>query len=344
MKSKEQQRADTPISRREFARKAVLAVAAVGGSGLIGYEIFNSKKLRSFNNLHRMGHCAPGVMQTLLEINGFDNEAMVLCTGAMAGGIAGPETECGCLTAPLMFASFQQNGFKTIPEKLDLIYKSQQYVKEFNTHNSSLICSRIRQGGMRSCTKAVCSFHQLFSKAMSSHGSLSGETTESYTGLLEAFEYHNFHCAHNVLYNLGNRFSITKELLHSSWIFTGGIAMLNRTCGALAAGVAALSARTAKIEDSYLRVSKMNRLLRSNSNEAMNEDINNFNRSILLSDELGSWFRNEFGSTSCHDIWGYDFSKAKDSKEFISGHCMDLCAKMAVKVAQQVNALLFRFE
>jgi hypothetical protein len=340
VKSKDLLKANIPISRREFTRKTVLAVAAIGTGGLVGYGIFNSKKLRSFNNMHRMGHCAPSVMQTLLELNGYDNGEMVLITGAMAGGIAGPDTECGCLTAPLMFASFHRNGFKTIADKLELLYKSQQYVTGFNASNNSLICSKIRQGGMSSCTKAICSFHKSYLKAMSSPGCLSGEATDSYTGLLEAFEDHNFHCAHNVLHNLGNKFSITKELLHSSWIFTGGIAMLNRTCGALAAGVMALSARTAKIEDSYSRVSKMNRLLRSNSNDAMNEEINNFNRSILLSEELGSWFRNEFGSTTCHDIWGYDFSKTNDSKEFIAGHCMDHCAKMAYKVAQQVNALL----
>jgi len=287
-----------------------------------------------------MGHCAPSVMQTLLEINGIDNTEMVLYTGAMAGGIAGPDTECGCLTAPLMFAGFQKNGFNSIAEELNLLYKSQLYVNEFIACNNSGICSKIRQGGMSSCTKAVCTFHKPFSKAMSSTGCLSGEATESYTGLLKAFEDHKFHCAHNVLHNLSSKFSITKELFGSSWIFIGGIAMLNRTCGALAAGVTALSAKTAKMEDSYSRVSKMNRLLRSKSNEAMNEDINNFNRSILLSEELGSWFRKEFGSTSCRDIWGYDFSKTKDSEEFISGRCMDHCAKMAYKVAQQVNTMI----
>lgn len=83
----------------------------------------------------------------------------------------------------------------------------------------------------------------------------------------------------------------------------------------------------------------MNRLLKHDDNEAMNEEINNFNRAINYSEELGSWFRNEFGSTSCYDICRFNFSDRKDVESYISGKCSLQCAYIANKVAQKVNLM-----
>jgi hypothetical protein len=158
--------------------------------------------------------------------------------------------------------------------------------------------------------------------------------------LLKTFEAEKFHCAQNVLRNLEGSIIITKELLDSSWVFIGGIALLNRTCGALAAGVMAISSATAKVENSYSRVARMNRLLRHESNEAMDEEINNFNRSINYGEELGRWFRNEFGSTKCYDIWRLNFSDKKDVNSFISGKCTLQCTYIAKKVTQKVKLMI----
>jgi len=328
------------ISRRDFTKKSVLAIAALGTAGLIGYGVFNTKKLRTINNVHRMGHCAPSIMQTLLDINDVQNTNMVKYSGAMAGGIAGSNMECGALTAPLMFMGFQNNNLTGISEKLDIINKAQSFVNEFIAFNGSSICSRIRQGDMSECKRAMYNFHKPFIKAVSTPDRLSDEAKESYSLLLKTFDDNKFHCAHGVLNNLNSNFLITKELLDSSWLFIGGIALLNRTCGALAAGVMALSSVTAKIENSYSRVARMNRLLRHENNEAMNGEINNFNRSINCSEELGIWFRNEFGFTTCHDMWGFNFSKIKDAESFIAGHCMNHCDYLAKKVAQKVNMMI----
>jgi len=308
---------------------------------LLGSRICNAKKIRSLNNILRMGHCAPSVMQTLIELYDIENADMVLYSGAMAGGIAGADMECGCLTAPLMFMSFQSNCLTSTEERLKLIYKSQQYVKEFIAFNQSCICTNIRSKGISSCLKAVCNFHKPYSRAMSSSFYLSDEAKESYLHLLLEFSNNNFHCAQNILYNLNNKISITKELLDASWVFIGGMAMLNRTCGALAGGVLALSAATAKMEDSYSRVVKMNLLFMHNrTNEAMDINTNNFNRSILLSEELGSWFRTEFGSTNCFGIWGYNFSKAKDTEGYISGQCVKQCKYITEMVAKKVKTMI----
>ncbi|MBP1675267.1 MAG: hypothetical protein H6Q24_1405, partial [Bacteroidetes bacterium] len=75
-------------------------------------------------------------------------------------------------------------------------------------------------------------------------------------------------------------------------------------------------------------------------NRAMDEEMNNFNRSINLSDELGLWFRNEFGFTSCYDIWRYDFSRTRDAESFIAGQCMKQCSGIGEKVARKVNSMV----
>ena len=328
------------MTRREFTRRSILALAGAGAAGVIGYGAFNTKKIRAINNLARMGHCAPAIMQTLLEQNDIRNENMVLYSAGLAGGIAGSGTESGALTSPLMFLGFSNGSLSDIPGKLDIIVKAQSYVKEFIEFNGSPYCINIRQKGMPACRRTIYDHNKPLSKALAIPVAISEEAVRSYSFLLSEFDNNDFHCAHNVLRNLNEGFRLTRELFDSAWIFIGGIAMLNRTCGALTAGVMALSSATSKIEDSHSRVAKMNRLLRKGDNKAMDESINNFNRSINLSDELGLWFRNEFGFTSCYDIWRYDFSKMKDAESFIAGQCMKQCSGIGEKVAGKVNSIL----
>ena len=325
------------ISRRAFARKTVIALAA---AGLLGYTAFNTRKLRAVNNIRRMGHCAPSVMKTLLDINKIDNENLALYAGGMAGGIAGPGMECGVLTAPLLFMGFQYNNPQNISERIKIICKAQSYFNEFNAFNGASLCSRIRQGGMPACMKAVRNFNRQFVKAISVPIYMTDEAKDSYSVLLKSFDANKFHCAHNVLNNLNISYPVKDDLYKSSWIFMGGIALLNRTCDALTAGVLALSSATARIENSYSRVARMNRLLRQKNPEAMDEEINNFNRSINLSEELGVWFRNEFGSTNCFDIWRLDFSKIKNTESYLADNCMLQCRYIADKVAEKVLSMI----
>ena len=328
------------LTRRDFTKKSILAITAAGTAGLIGYGVFNTDKLRAISNIRKMGHCAPGIMQTLLDINDIQNTNMVLYAAAMAGGIAGSHMECGALTAPLMFIGFRNNNLTTISEKLNVITKAQSYVNEFTSYNGTTICSTIRQRGMPACMKTIRNFNKPFSKSVKNPALLSDEVKESYTLLMNTFADNKFHCAHNVLKNLNGNFTINQEIIDASWVFIGGIALLNRTCGALTAGVLAISSATAKMENSYRRVARMNRLLRHQNNEAMNEEINNFNLAINYSEELGSWFRREFGSVTCREIWQFDFSDKKDVENYISGRCMLQCSYIAKRVAQQVNTMI----
>jgi hypothetical protein len=326
------------LSRRDFAKRSIIIIAGAGTAGLLGYGLFNTKKIRTLNNVLRMGHCAPTVMQTLLGINGIQNPDMVKYAAGLAGGLAGSDMECGVLTAPIMFTGYSNSNLTGIKEKLNVIRQAQSYVKEFNEFNGTTICNNIQQS--ESCRHVIVNFYKPYLKAIKNPVILSDEAKEACTLLLETFDEKKFHCAHNVLENLNSNFNVTKELYDSSWPFIGGIAMLNRTCGALAAGAMALSSVTARIAYSYSRVARLNRLLKDNDNRAMDEEINSFNRSITLCDELGSWFRKKYGSTKCHELCGLNFSDINDVKNYLSGPCMGYCTDIANEVAGKVSTMI----
>jgi len=149
------------------------------------------------------------------------------------------------------------------------------------------------------------------------------------------------HCAPAIMQTLLEQNDIRNEnmVLYSAGL-AGGIAGSGTECGALTAGVIALSSMTAKTENSFSRVVKMNKLLRDEDNRAMDEEMNNFNCSINLSDELGLWFRNEFGFTFCYDIWRCDFSRTRDAESFIAGQCMKQCSGIGEKVTRKVNSMV----
>src|SRR5512139_585608 len=57
---------------------------------------------KSASNLIRMGHCAPTVMQTLLDVSGEQKQWLVKLIAGMPGGIGNTGYECGALTSPLV--------------------------------------------------------------------------------------------------------------------------------------------------------------------------------------------------------------------------------------------------
>jgi Putative redox-active protein (C_GCAxxG_C_C) len=57
---------------------------------------------KSLRNLLRMGHCAPTVMQTMLDTSDANSTWLVTMTAGLPGGIGNTGGECGGLTAPLI--------------------------------------------------------------------------------------------------------------------------------------------------------------------------------------------------------------------------------------------------
>jgi len=60
-----------------------------------------------FANLLRMGHCAPTVMKTILDITSTEKEWLVRLSAGMPGGIGNTGFECGGITSPLVVMGTQ---------------------------------------------------------------------------------------------------------------------------------------------------------------------------------------------------------------------------------------------
>lgn len=328
------------INRREFVFKSAIAVAALGAAGISGYSILNDEKTRLFLNYHRMGHCAPSVMETLLEMNHIRDHVMVKTAGALAGGIAGPSMECGALTAPVMFLGYQKGIPEDINDKLMMIRQVQAYYNQFYHYNGSAVCTNIRDRHDNGCWKAISGFYDIFMDCSQDPGKLSSEAEDSYFLLLNSFKGNDFHCSHNVLKKLRSHIDLNRGLRGASWPFIGGIAMLNHTCGALAGGVMALSSSLARIETSFFKVARMNKMLKSNDENALSSNINEFNNAINKGRELGQWFHREFGSTTCLGICGYNFSQIKDTVKYLSKNCMGKCLLITEQVAAKVESMI----
>ena len=334
------QRIKGTISRRKFAGKSVVAVIALGAAGITGYSILNADKAKIYLNYHRMGHCAPAVIKSLLDINGEDDPDLARFAGGMAGGIAGPDMECGAFTAPVMFLGFQKGLPEGMDEKIQIIRQVQSYFNEFNRHNGSTICSTIRRKDEDGCWKAVSGFNKSFLTGLQNTAPPPAGSESSWKMIICAFEEKEFHCAHSTLRKLEKNIGINRKLYDVSWPYLGGIAMLNRTCGALTAGVMALSSSLSGIENSFLKVARMNKMLKEDDRKAMSDETNEFNKAINAATELGTWFRREFGSAGCYDICGCNFSRTEDVRKYQSRDYMGRCAGITEKTGDKVTGMI----
>lgn len=63
---------------------------------------------RSLSNLLRMGHCAPTVMQTMLDASDAESTWLVILTAGLPGGIGNTGGGCGGLTAPMVLMGLRK--------------------------------------------------------------------------------------------------------------------------------------------------------------------------------------------------------------------------------------------
>lgn len=99
---------------------------------------------RSLINLLKMGHCAPTVMQTILDLTHREQEWLVKLAAGLPGGIGNTGFECGGITSPLILMGLRyglgepQHGLPL------LVYKGHDYCQRFRKRHATLCCSAIR--------------------------------------------------------------------------------------------------------------------------------------------------------------------------------------------------------
>jgi len=315
------------------------ALTAPGRLTLRKKMAFRSRSLR---NLFKMGHCAPAVMKTILDICGSEDEWPVKAAAGLPGGIGDTGFECGGITSPLLFLGLR-HGLRDPQKGLPLVFfKGHDYFQKFVDRNGTPLCSEIRGDNFRltHCIKAVCTSPEITASASSSDdaGAIAGEKLDAYALLYSHMEARGFHCFHQVLQNLAPIIPISQELLDATSGYLGGTLFKGMTCSAYTAGVVALGLKMAEIEDSLPRVVRMIVLMKT-GRDAFADHLNKFNKIMNLGNGLAEWFTAEFGDTQCRAITKCDFSSLEAVKRYIETDALTRCRDIAKRVADKVLSL-----
>ncbi|RPI71890.1 MAG: hypothetical protein EHM45_22910, partial [Desulfobacteraceae bacterium] len=97
------------MDRRRALKTILISASAcmVPGIASFGVEklvrrllsIDDPLSFRSLYYMLQMGHCAPAILQTLLEVDTLENKSLVKLSAGLPGGIGNQGGECGGVTA-----------------------------------------------------------------------------------------------------------------------------------------------------------------------------------------------------------------------------------------------------
>jgi len=297
----------------------------------------------ALSNLIHMGHCAPTVMRTILDISSSNKDWLVRLSAGMPGGIGNTGHECGGVTSPLVLLG-TQFGLRTVNRGLPVIFdKGHALCQRFLSCHRTLQCKEIRGNDHfpRHCIPPVLRSPGMFMDVQDGHHEdpIPPASREAYARLFSYLSQNNFHCAQAVLSHLGYNINEHKELFDAVSAFMGGTLFLGRTCSVFTAGVMAIGLRIGEIEDSPLRVIRLLAIMTVDGN-AFDDKLNKFNHSMNLGYNLSRWFKKEFGSTQCQAITGCDFSSPKGVSDYVEGGCITRCKQIAEKVASKVQLMI----
>lgn len=298
---------------------------------------------RSLINLSRMGHCAPTVMQTLLDASDTEAQWLVKMTAGLPGGIGNTGGECGGITAPLVLLGLRHAHDPSHDGVPITIYKGHDLLRRFAACHGTTLCRAIR-GDDRlplRCIGVIRHAPEQYRETLSRdcRDAISGERKEAYGCLDAHWVEKGFHCAHAVLGHLRQTIPVDQELRDGTSGFLGGTVFTGATCSAFTAGVMAVGVALGEIEDSRLRVLRMIGTM-AIGGDAFADDLNAFNRVMNLGHRLSQWFRAECGSTQCRAMTQCEFSTIAGVRRYMEGDGVTRCAAIAQKVALKVQEVI----
>jgi hypothetical protein len=298
---------------------------------------------KSLANLLRMGHCAPTVMQTVIDASAREATWLVKLTAGLPGGIGNTRGECGGLTAPLVVIGLRHGRDELAGGLPIAVDRGEDLFRRFETAHGTTQCRGIL-GDARlplRCVGVVREAPSMCAQCLASRegDGLPPPTREAHRELYAHWQERGFHCADAVLDELAGTVAAPAELRDGSTCFMGGTLFKGMTCSALTAGVMALGLALGQIESSRAKVLRMIGTMAVGGNAFANE-LNAFNPVMNLGQELAAWFGNEFGSTRCRELTGCDFARADDVREYIATDGTAGCMRIATRVAARVADLV----
>ncbi len=298
---------------------------------------------RGTRNVLRMGHCAPSVVQTLLDAAGVDAPELVRMAAGLPGGIGNSSAECGGVTGSLLVIGLRHARDPVRDGLPATLLRAHDLVARFVDSKGTLLCRdilghrRVPIPCVRVVRDAPCLCAATFCSDCAT--AIAGERADAYRRLFAHYQQEGFHCAHAVFAELGDTLPVTQELLDATAPFAAGTAFMGMTCSAFTAGVIALGVALGRIENSRLRVLRLIATM-AVGGDAFRDDLNEFNASMNRGHRLAEWFTREFGSTQCRAITGCDFSTGAGVRAYIDTDGVARCRTIARRVATTVREII----
>ena len=199
---------------------------------------------RGFSNLLRMGHCAPTVMQTLLDVSSTEKEWLVRLSAGMPGGIGNTGHECGAVTSPLVLLGIHARSARGRSWSPGDLRQGARAVPQLpRLPQDAPVPGDPREGPL---SEALHRAGPALAGALPGRsrrrpaGRHSGGTRAGYSRLYSHLVENDFHCAQAVLADLGYTPAEDRELFDATSAFMGGTLFMGRTCSAFTAGVMAI--------------------------------------------------------------------------------------------------------
>jgi C_GCAxxG_C_C family probable redox protein len=298
---------------------------------------------RGLANVLRMGHCAPSIMQAMLDVSETDAQWLVKLTAGLPGGVGNTGGECGGITAPLVLLGLRYGQEVTAHGLPVVVYKGHDLLRRFVGWQGTTACREIR-GEARvpvRCIGVVRQAPVLCAESMGADctAAISAPQQEAFGRLYAHWLEKKFHCAHAVFHHLEHTIPVSEQLLDGGSGFMGGTVFAGMTCSALTAGVMVLGLMLGEIENSHLRVLRMIGTMALRG-DAFRDDLNAFSRTMNLGNRLSQRFTTEFGSTQCGAITQCDFSTTGGVQHYIDDGGTARCSAMAQSVAHSVLDLI----
>lgn len=108
---------------------------------------------------HKKGYnCAQAVLCAFADKTEFTEDQLFKLSEAFGGGMGGTQGVCGAVSAMVFLAGLEKSaGLEALPEtnKKDSYAYAAELMKEFESKNKSIMCSRLKGENLRSCDGCI---------------------------------------------------------------------------------------------------------------------------------------------------------------------------------------------
>lgn len=108
---------------------------------------------------HNNGYnCAQAVVCAFTDKTDFTEDQLFRISEAFGGGMGGTKGVCGAVTGMVFLAGLEKSfGLNAIPDtnKAESYSLAGKLMAKFEEQNKSLLCSRLKDGGLRSCDGCI---------------------------------------------------------------------------------------------------------------------------------------------------------------------------------------------